>query len=102
MSYLMEQRLRIAPDFQSLLTAVKSQVKTSATLSFPFSKLGRGGSWAALLEFPIPASFWGDKEQTGVCCFLKGPGDEMFQLLLSLWPANTFSVPRRVGFSYIL
>ena len=34
--------------------------------------------------------------------FLKGPGDEMFQLVLSLWPANTFLVPQRVGFSYIL
>lgn len=63
MSYLVEQRLRMAPDFQSLVTAVKSQVKTSAALSFPFSKLVRGGSWAALLEVPSPASFWGDKER---------------------------------------
>ena len=42
------------------------------------------------------------KSRQEFAVFLKGPGDEMFQLVLSLRPANTFSVPQRVGFSYIL
>ena len=63
MLYLVGQRLRAAPDCQRLAIALKSPVRKSAALSSPFSKLVRCGSWAALLEFPSPASFWSKKEK---------------------------------------
>lgn len=61
--YLVEQRLRVASDCQRLAIALKSPVRKSAALSSPFSKLVRCGSWAALLEFPSPVSFWSKKEK---------------------------------------